>query len=44
MIEGKFRTLKRALDASYQGAFVTEVGKESPKDSKKALINPNKLK
>lgn len=44
MINDKYRSFKKALDASYQGAFVTEVGKEAPKDSYKALINPNKLK
>lgn len=44
MIKDKFRSFKKALDASYQGAFITAFGKEAPKDSVKALINPNKLK
>lgn len=47
MILGKFRSLKRALDASYQGAFITPVDAdeiEQPEDAIKALINPNKLK
>lgn len=41
MINDKYRSFLKALDYSYQAAFITPVGEDK---SYKALINPNKLK
>lgn len=42
MIKDKYRSLQRALKYSYQGAFISPVGREE--EQFRALINPNKLK
>lgn len=41
MIKDKYRSFKRALTYSYQGAFIQPVGQ---KEQYRALINPNKVK
>lgn len=41
MIKDKYRSFKRALTYSYQGAFIQPIGQE---EQYRALINPNKLK
>lgn len=41
MIKDKYRSFKRALTYSYQGAFIQPIGQE---EQYRALINPNKVK
>ena len=41
MIKDKYRSFKKALTYSYQGAFIQPIGQE---EQYRALINPNKLK